>query len=484
MGTQVSQASTFIPEQLAQSIPALGLRWDEETLVVGLPAHFSEKEIDQALDKLVSALDVSVEAQVVEEDEIRRSIALVYSDLSPISFIAPRSLDSKSEGPIINLVNNLIESAVQSRASDIHIEPMETTLVVRMRIDGKLEVLTELDLSLAPAILSRLKVVSKLSIVERRRPQDGQFSVDVAGRQIDIRLSTAATLFGEKAALRLLDTRRSLGDLTTLGMTQEKRDIFSGILAARHGLIIAAGPTGSGKTTTMHSALKEINSVERNISTIEDPVEYIVNGVNHIPVNESIGATFAIQLRAILRQDPDVVLVGEIRDAETARIAVQAALTGRLVLSTLHAPDALGVIYRMFQMDIEPYLVAASLMGVVSQRLVRKNCPYCLIETKASTAERLLLTENLGNRKLNLQHGLGCTMCRNTGYLDRIGAFQMLEISDEMRELISKRPDPGQLQAQAKRDGLKSLQEEALSLVASGQTSVSEVIELVAQNVE
>lgn len=480
----MTAAGTVIPQELAESIPAIGLRWDADTLVVGLPSRFSDAEIDSALDTLVATTGVSVECQVIEEEEIRKTVALVYSALSPMNFAAPRSLDTRSEGPIITLVNNLIDSAVQSRASDIHIEPMESSLIVRVRIDGKLEVLTELDLNVGPSILSRLKVLAKLSIVERRRPQDGQFSVEVSGRQIDIRLSTVATLFGEKAALRLLDTRRNLGDLTTLGMSKEKREQFNSILGARHGLIIASGPTGSGKTTTLHSALKEINSVERNISTIEDPVEYIVDGVNHIPVNDAIGATFATQLRAIMRQDPDVVLVGEIRDVETARIAIQAALTGRLVLSTLHAPDALGVIYRLFQMEIEPYLVAAALMGVVSQRLVRKNCPYCLTESKPTTAEKILLSENLGNRKLQLQNGMGCTMCRNSGYLDRIGAFQLLEVSEEMRELISKRPNPGQLQAQAKKDGLRSLQEEALSLVASGDTSVSEVLELVAQNVE
>lgn len=474
-------ASTAISKKLAEAIPAIGLRYEKDSLVVGVPDTFSVGEIDAALDKLVKELDTTVEAQQIEESVIREFIEVSYEGLAPNHFIAPSNLNSRSEGPIIDLVNRVLEAAVKMRASDIHIEPLENELLIRIRIDGKLENLTTLQVSFAPAIVSRLKVLAKISIVERRRPQDGQFTTEVAGRTIDVRLSTVATLFGEKAALRLLDTRRNLGNLTTLGMAEDKLNNFSRILKARHGLLIASGPTGSGKTTTMHSALQIVNSPDLNVCTIEDPVEYVVPGINHIPVNEQAGLSFATQLRALLRQDPDIVLVGEIRDAETARIAVQAALAGRLVLSTLHAPDALGAIYRLFQMGIEPYQVAASLVGVVSQRLVRKNCPYCVSHSSVSNLVRSLVQEKAESKKLNLLSGLGCTICRNTGYLDRIGAFQLLEVDEQMRELISQRPSPNQLEAMARKRGLISLQEEAMHLAADGHTSVFEVMEMDAE---
>jgi type IV pilus assembly protein PilB len=472
------EASIAIPRSLADSIPAIGLRYEKDTLVVGIPETFTNKQVDDALDSIVNELDISAEAQLLNEDLIREIVSLSYQGLSSGNFEVPRDVSARSEVSIVELVNRLLEAAVRMRASDIHIEPFEKELLVRIRIDGRLEDLAHLPSDLGPAIISRLKVLARMSIVERRKPQDGQFNAQIGGNGIDIRLSTVATLFGEKAAMRLLDTRRNLGELTSLGMSEERLSNLKRIFKGGHGLIISAGPTGSGKTTTMHSALQIVNSPDLNVCTIEDPVEYVVNGINHIPVNEASGLTFATQLRAILRQDPDVVLVGEIRDAETARIAVQAALAGRLVLSTIHAPNALGAIYRLFQMGIEPYQVAASLVAVISQRLVRKNCPYCSELATVAAATRTYVQSVVKKTKISLMAGKGCTICRNTGYFDRIGAFQLFEINESIRELISQRPSPTQLENMSRKFGLLSLHEEALILAADGFTSIDEVLGL------
>ena len=470
------EASLAIPRNLAESIPAIGLRYEKDSLVVGIPDTFTDEEVDTALDKIVSEVDVSIEAQMLSETLIRDIQSLAYEGLGSGKFEVPTSTSARSEGSIVDLVNRLLEAAVRMRASDIHIEPFEKEILVRIRVDGRLENLASIPGDLGPAIISRLKVLARMSIVERRKPQDGQFNLQIGERTIDIRLSTVATLYGEKAALRMLDTRRNLGDLTTLGMSEEKLENLKRIFKAGHGLVISAGPTGSGKTTTMHSALQLVNSPDLNVCTIEDPVEYVIEGINHIPVNEAAGLTFATQLRAILRQDPDVVLVGEIRDAETARIAVQAALAGRLVLSTLHAPNALGAIYRLFQMGVEPYQVAASLVAVISQRLVRRNCPFCIEPTSVSPTTKSHVQSTIKRTRVNFMKGRGCTICRNTGFFDRIGAYQLFEVNESIRELISQRPSPNQLESMSRKFGLLPLQEEALVLAADGQTSIDEVL--------
>lgn len=471
--------ATAIPESLARSIPALGLRWDAETLVVGLPADLPAAEFAQQLERVAGAVGSSVQGMKVPEAELREMVSL-YADAGSAALLqAPANISGDSEGPIADLVNNVLDRSVRLRASDIHVEPTERDLLIRIRVDGALEELVRLPASVAAPFVSRLKVLAKMNIVERRRPQDGQFSVTIAARDIDVRLATAATLYGEKAVLRLLDTKRGLVDLEGLGMVGDQLAQYQHMIRSHYGMVIAAGPTGSGKTTTLHSSLSEINSSDRNVTTLEDPVEYVVEGINHIPVNDAIGATFAVQLRAILRQDPDIILIGEVRDAETARIGVQAALAGRLVMTSLHAPDAVGVIYRLIQMEIEPHLVAASLRGIVAQRLVRRVCDYCKVDYVATAAERLVLEQPIDGPDLIVTRGHGCSMCRGTGYRDRIGAFQIFEISDRMRELISTRPDPQKLYALAEQEGLKSIGFQAYRLAASRLTTVEEAAQLV-----
>lgn len=388
-------------------------------------------------------------------------------------FTAEEMIVDESENAIEPLANAVIARAFIQRASDVHIEPTEDAYIIRIRVDGQLEQFAALSKNVGAALVSRYKVMARLNIVERRRPQDGQFSVESDGKGIDVRLSTVATLFGEKAEMRLLDTRRELGGTSELGMSARDRARFEKLIRAQHGLLVTAGPTGAGKTTTLHSALAILNSPKRNVVTIEDPVEYVMAGVNHLPVNEEIGVTFAVQLRAILRQDPDTILVGETRDSETARISIQAALAGRLVLTSLHATDVVAAVYRFFQMEIEPHLIAASLGGVIAQRLVRRVCELCKEEYEADDSERVLLGEH-GYSSLRLVRGTGCSNCRGSGYYGRIGVYQILEITEELREAISQRPEPRQLKTLVAQQGVRTLPEEAYDLARQGLTTIQE----------
>lgn len=474
-----TDAALAIPEEIARAHGVIGLRWDGDELVVGLPDSFEFEARDAALDRVRGSIGSRLREVRVPDDELRELIDVVFAETAmDIIEALPRVTDG-SDGPVAELVTQIIDRAVRMRASDVHIEPGERELLVRVRVDGALEELTRQPMIVAAPIVSRLKVLAQMNIVERRLPQDGQFGITVADREIDVRLATVATLYGEKAVLRLLDTRRPTVDIAALGMHDVSLDRFQHMLKANYGMIIAAGPTGAGKTTTLQCALRDINTPLRNVSTLEDPVEYVVDGINHIPVNDAIGASFATQLRAILRQDPDVILIGEVRDIETAKIGVQAALSGRLVLTSLHAQDAVAAIYRLFQLDVEPHLVAASLRGVVAQRLLRRVCRFCAQEYSATPAERLLLGQGIDVGELTLRRGAGCALCRGTGYRDRVAAFQVLDVTDDMRELIAQRPPRGQIIAAAQTRGLSSVAAEALALARRGDTTVEEAMRLV-----
>lgn len=484
----MNELAEILPAELAKELTALSLRFEGENLIIGLPASHDEATRETALGKIQNHLGDTM-GQIthvpIEDTLLSEVIDAVYRDRGAHgnTFNPVVNASSDSEGPIADLVNDVLERAVKLRASDIHVEPTDSNLVIRARVDGHLETVVSLPADLAAPFVSRLKVLAKINIVERRRPQDGQFSINVDSRQIDCRLATVTTLYGEKAVMRLLDTRKALTDLSGLGLADEQLSKVRRMVHAQHGLVITAGPTGSGKTTTLHSALHDLDVENLNVSTIEDPVEYVMKGINHIPVVEELGIGFATQLRALLRQDPDVILVGETRDSETARISVQAALSGRLVITSLHATDALSAIYRLFQMEIEPYLVAASLRGVIAQRLVRKVCDYCATEYEASESERLMLHEFKLPKNLTLRKGLGCAVCRGSGYRDRVGVYQVFEVSDSMRELISKRPDPFELQAMAVSEGYRSLENEAYVLAMAGRTTVQEATRLVTKDV-
>jgi type IV pilus assembly protein PilB len=383
-------------------------------------------------------------------------------------------LDEKA--PVVQVVNLLLSQAVSERASDIHIEPMPDRVRIRNRIDGALHEVLNLPPVMGPALVSRIKVMAEMNIVERRRPQDGQLEVEVDGVPLDVRVSTTSTVNGEKCVLRILDKRRALFGLTDLGMPRETLTIFETLSRSPYGMVICAGPTGSGKTTTLYASLTQINREEINVMTVEDPVEYVFPTVNQIQINEAAGITFAGGLRSILRQDPDAILVGEIRDVETARIAVQAALTGHLVLSSLHATDAVAALHRFLDMGIESFLISSSVLGVVGQRLVRRVCPECRVPYEP-TPDELALWDKAGMApKSTFYRGEGCVFCSETGYQGRIGVYELLVISDQMKQLVVTEPTYQQLRDLAVAEGMVPLQTEALRLVENDVTTIDEVL--------
>jgi type IV pilus assembly protein PilB len=381
------------------------------------------------------------------------------------------------DAPVVRVVQLLLTQALRDRASDIHIEPHPDKVQVRFRIDGALHDIQELPGAMGPAVVSRIKIMAGLNIVERRRPQDGQISLEVEGRSVDIRVSTTVVIEGEKVVLRLLDKSRQLFRLGELGMPEDMIARYATVLRAPYGMVICAGPTGSGKTTTLYGSIAQINSPERNVMTIEDPVEYRIPGTNQIQINEQAGMSFAGGLRSILRQDPDIILVGEIRDAETARIAVQAALTGHFVLSSLHATDSPAALHRLLDMGIEGFLIASSVSAVVTQRLVRRICPYCREPYEPNAEEIGLLRAINGSTPAGgFVRGHGCNFCAQTGFLDRIGVYEMLTITERIRELVVDRASHHELRKVARAEGMRTLQEEAAHLVATGVTTLAEVL--------
>ncbi len=384
---------------------------------------------------------------------------------------------AEDEASIIRFVNQVLKDAIELRASDIHLEPFEDEFKIRYRIDGELQdtaVPPQLK-QFQPAIVSRIKILSHLNIAEKRLPQDGRIKVRIEAAEVDIRVSIIPMLHGEAVVMRLLRQNSTLRGLNQIGMNKRELDCFQHVLRMPHGIILVTGPTGSGKTSTLYTALNEINDSVRKIITVEDPVEYQLKGVNQIQVNEKSGLTFARGLRSILRHDPDVILIGEIRDAETAQIAVQASLTGHLVFSTLHTNDAPGALTRLVDMGVEPYLVASSLEAVLAQRLVRVLCPHC--KTPDITATAQAFKAKLGiEASATLYHSIGCRECRNTGFFGRQAIFEWMDTDEEIRQLILKNASTDQVRAAARRGGMRTLAEDGWRLVAQGITTVEEVL--------
>ena len=387
-----------------------------------------------------------------------------------------RLRDLASEVPVIRLVNQLISRAVESRASDIHVEALQNRLAVRYRIDGILREIAAPPIHLRAAIVSRIKIMAKLNIAERRLPQDGRIRLAVQGREFDLRVSTMPTLHGEGVVMRILDRASLAHDLGVLGMSGDLLTRFLGVLERPQGILLVTGPTGSGKTTTLYTSLMRLNSSERKLFTVEDPIEYQLDGVNQIQVKPQIGLTFAHVLRSVLRQDPDIIMVGEMRDLETAQIAVQAALTGHLVLSTLHTNSAAGTITRLLDMGVEDYLVTSTLNGVLAQRLVRKLCEHCREAYKPLPE----LARHLGLPLVDgdlptLYRPRGCEQCQS-GYRGRIGVFEFLPLSDEIRQLILERVTAQQIHRAGAEEGMRSMYEDGLAKAIEGITSIDEVL--------
>lgn len=387
--------------------------------------------------------------------------------------------DLASEVPVIRLVNLIISRAVESRASDIHIEPFEKEFRLRYRIDGVLQNMDSPPNQLRAAIISRIKLMAKLNIAERRLPQDGRIKLKVLGKEIDLRVSTLPTMYGESVVMRILDrSNTSLIDLRRLGFPEDLYEKVCEMTSKPHGIFLVTGPTGSGKSTTLYSALKRINIPDRKIITIEDPVEYQMEGINQIHVNPQIGLTFAAGLRHIVRQDPDVIMIGEIRDLETADIAIRSALTGHLVFSTLHTNDAPSAVTRLVDMGVEDYLLASSLIGILAQRLVRVICKSCKRPEKVPTSmlSQAGFDVNGLGESVELQRGRGCPECDHTGYESRIGIFELLDVDDEMRHQVVTTADSTVLKAQAVRSGMRTLKEDGWNKIRAGVTTPDEVL--------
>jgi MSHA biogenesis protein MshE len=485
----------LLPETLARRFRAIALENRPGSLLVGM----ADPTDLFAFDEISRSVKRNVELAVVNEGELLVNIDRIYRRTEEITDFA-RELEQDlgdnyvdfgvlaatpglDEAPIVKLLQSVFDDATQVRASDIHIEPQEGRLHIRFRIDGVLHLQTEADIKIAPSLALRLKLMSELDISEKRLPQDGRFAIKVKQQRIDVRISTMPTQFGESVVMRLLNQGGSMLKLDAIGMPAEMLERFRAIIRRQNGLVLVTGPTGSGKTTTLYCALAELNSMEKKLITVEDPVEYRLPGVNQIQVNEKIDLTFSRVLRSALRQDPDIVLVGEMRDQETAQIGLRAALTGHLVLSTLHTNDAVSTPIRLLDMGVPRYMVASSLQVVLAQRLVRLVCESCVSEYKLKPTEREWLKAELGDAvdSQRYVHGRGCTHCNGTGFLGRAGVFEMLEMSEALADAANHHDPAHFLNTAHAQMGGKTLRSQAVALVTRGKTSVDEAMRISSQ---
>ncbi len=448
----------------------------------------------EALAEVTRFLALPTETQLVSADEFERVLADAYAqsdesaamlvddaeqdmDLTALIHDLPKTtdlLESENDAPVIRMINALLSQAVRDNASDIHIEPFETRSVVRFRVDGTLKDVVEPHRALHAALVSRIKVMAELDIAEKRLPQDGRIALRLAGRPVDVRVSTLPTAHGERVVLRLLDKEAGRLNLAKLGMSPGTLAAIQNLVSQPHGILLVTGPTGSGKTTTLYAALSCVDASVTNVMTVEDPVEYDLDGISQTQVNARIEMDFARALRAILRQDPDVIMIGEIRDLETAQIAVQSSLTGHLVLATLHTNDTASSITRLTDMGVEPFLLSSSLIGVLAQRLVRRLCPGCK-EAYTPDANELAVLAKAG-KPAQLYRPKGCVICGNIGYRGRTGIYELLTVTDGLRGMIHAHNSDQQLREYAQRNGMLNLRDDGLRWVVSGDTSLEEVI--------
>jgi general secretion pathway protein E len=480
LSTQFMKESRFLPASLSNN---------QLTVIMSNPLNF------YTLDALRLATNFEIRVLAGRENEILEAIEQLYGSSGPSmekiiedmeGIPEYRSEDEEnvdhlrdmaSEGPVIRLVNLIITRAIEMRASDIHFEPFEDQFRVRYRIDGVLHDVESPPNRLQAAIVSRVKIMAKLNIAERRLPQDGRIMLRVKGKEIDFRVSSIPTIYGESIVLRILDKSSIVLDIEKLGFPEDTMKGFNQLIERPHGIILVTGPTGSGKTTTLYCALEKINSPDKKIITVEDPVEYQLRGVNQIQVKPAIGLSFANALRSIVRQDPDVILIGEIRDAETAEIAIHSALTGHLVLSTLHTNDAPSAITRLIDMGMEDFLLSSTIIGILAQRLIRVACPYCQVPYVPDPA---ILREMQRNAEKTEDWRVievkGCEQCANTGYWGRSGIFEFLEIDDDIRKLILEKRDSNIIKELARKKGMRTLREDGWLKVKHGMTTIPEVL--------
>jgi general secretion pathway protein E len=480
-----------IPIAFARRFGALGLVHENGCMRVAL----ASPDAMHALDKIATMLGVPTTPVMVDEAVITRLINEAYGErdsgvdtviediagaqrVEILDGLAPGGdlLDNSGSSPVTKLVNLVLLEAVKRRASDVHVQPLEDRLQVRLRIDGVLYDYVQPPRHLLDEIVSRIKVMGRMNIAEKRLAQDGRTTVMVGDRVVDLRISSLPTSFGERVVLRLLDKSARLYRLPELGMCDGDLVTFDGLIRQSHGIILVTGPTGSGKSTTLYAALQELDAGALNILTLEDPIEYQLDGISQTQVSAKKGMTFATGLRTVLRQDPDVIMVGEIRDEETARMAIQSSLTGHLVLSTLHTNDAAGAVARLIDLGVEPYLVAGSLLGVLAQRLVRRVCERCAGEQPLHAQDMEALHLDGTADDATIRHPVGCAECLHTGYRDRRGIFELLRMDDALRTLICGRPGSGSIKQAARRAGMTTLREDAVRKLMLGVTTVEEVL--------
>ena len=479
------KAVELIPKVLAEKYCMMGYKVVNNTLwlLVNDPLNF------YGIEDIRQVVGMELKIVLCETTQLENSIRYYYSEVSARQAAQKASANSTvvnetveisiEEGdddtPIINLFNSILIRAYNSNASDIHIEPFENHTSVRMRLDGVISDFMTLQKNIHNSLIARIKILGDLDIAERRIPQDGHFRISIEGVNLNVRVSIIPTVFGEKAVLRLLASASNIDHVGTFGMTDENYKLVSRMLQSPNGIIYVTGPTGSGKSTTLYMILEELAKRSVNISTIEDPVEKNVSKLNQMQVNQTAGLTFEVGLRALLRQDPDIIMVGETRDAETASISVRAAITGHLVLSTLHTNDAASSIVRLVDMGVEPYMISSSLVGIVAQRLVRKVCPFCG-ETGPMTDEEEAIA---GVRLPQVKHAKGCRNCNNTGYKGRISIHEILLVDKKVREMITKGSSVEEIKDYAiKEQGMKTLKQSALDLVQEGVTTISELLKV------
>ncbi len=473
----------ILPEKLARKYTAVPVRIDNGQLLVAMsdPSNYF------AIDDIRLATGFAVKPAISSQEQVLRSIEKYYdkekaqkaAEVFQRSVVMSRNQAEKLESelnqdaPIIQFINTVLENAIIYKASDVHIEPEDEEIRVRYRVDGFLEEILRSDIQILEPVVSIVKIMSNMNISEKRIPQDGRFLYRAGGKYVDMRVSVVPTIYGEKIVIRLLNKDDALLDLSKLGFSDKEESIIKKTIRRPYGIVLMCGPTGSGKTTTLYSFIKEVNDVKKNIVTIEDPVEYNLDGVNQMQVNNKIGFTFADGLRSILRQDPDIVLVGEIRDMETAEISIRAALTGHLVFSTIHTNNAASTISRLKDMDIQPYLLASTLAGVISQRLVRKVCPVCAKSGPASHLEKKILGID---QDIMIKKAEGCPSCGMKGYRGRIAVFEVLEIDDEIKKMIVDDASDLEIEEYAKKSGMESLKESCIQKVLAGETTIEELI--------
>ena len=451
----------------------LRLLLNEPLHVIAVPSRVVMSSINQIYER------TSAGAEQAISDLSGESLSVLAEEMAEPEDL----LDASDEAPMIRLVNSVLFQAVQQRASDIHFEPFEREVAIRYRIDGVLYNVLSPPKRLQSALLSRIKIMAGMNIAEKRLPQDGRIGLKMGGREIDIRVSDVPTAHGERLVLRLLDKSSLLLNLDDIGLSEEGLATIEQLIQLAHGIVLVTGPTGSGKTTTLYSGLNRINSSDKNIITIEDPIEYQLKGIGQIQVNPKINLTFASGLRSILRQDPDIIMVGEIRDTETAEIAIHASLTGHLVLSTLHTNDSAGAITRLLDMGIEPFLVSSSVVAIIAQRLVRLICPECKISYHPTAEELHKLGMKKSGPDLLFYRGKGCPHCMNTGYRGRSGIYEILMLDDELRNMILSKMDSGRIKAKAVSKGMVTLREDGARRVAAGATTTEEVLRVTQEEV-